>query len=127
MVMHTKKITMALFAIVIASSLIVVSGGLVGSAFAAKKKVKQDDAYGTVPTISTDKDKSSLPAVLREDNKSNSPKSQSANAGDSSGASGDTNSVSAKDLKSLSKCQSGAAADGDLTLAEVKGCYSQVF
>ena len=126
MVMHTKKIMMALFAIVIASSLILVSG-LVGSAFAAKKKVKQDDAYGTVPTISTDKDKSSLPAVLREDNKSNSPKSQSANAGDSSGASGDTNGVSTKDLKSLSKCQSGAAADGDLTLAEVKSCYSQVF
>jgi hypothetical protein len=27
----------------------------------------------------------------------------------------------------LSKCQAGAAADGDLTLAEVKDCYSQVF
>ncbi|MFL6422840.1 MAG: hypothetical protein ACJ71R_04540, partial [Nitrososphaeraceae archaeon] len=26
-----------------------------------------------------------------------------------------------------SKCQSGSAADGDLTLAEVKDCYSQVF
>ena len=120
--MFTNRTTAALFAIAIASSLIVVSG-FVGSAFAAKK-VKQDE-YGTVPAVASDKgkDKSSLPAVLRDD----SPKSQSANAGDSGGATGDTSGISAKDLKSLSKCQSGAAADGDLTLSEVTDCYSQVF
>jgi hypothetical protein len=140
MVMHTKKIMMALFAIVIASSLIVVSS-FVSSAFADTKKVTNPLSYLSFPiTVGGHKSSSPVsqsanggdstdntpPTVLRED-KSNSPMSQSANAGDSSGVSGDTNSVSTKDLKSLSKCQSGAAADGDLTLAEVKGCYSQVF
>jgi hypothetical protein len=72
--------------------------------------------------IGTDEDKSSLPAVLRDD----SPKS-SANAGDSSDTTGHTSGISAKDLKSLSKCESGAAADGDLTQAEVTDCYSKVF
>jgi hypothetical protein len=108
----SRTIMTAIFTIAIASSLIVVSGGLVGSAFAKK-------ASGT---SSTDEDKSSLPAVLRDD----SPKS-SANAGDSSDTTGDTSGISAKDLKSLSKCESGAAADGELTQAEVTDCYSQVF
>jgi hypothetical protein len=108
MVVHTKKITMALFAIVIASSLLVVTS-FVGSAFAAKKKVnkeEEDDTYSTFPTISLGKD--SLRA---------------SSAGDSSGDTGDTSGISAKDLKSLSKCQSSAAADGDLTLAEERECY----
>ncbi len=113
MAMFTKRTTAALFTIAIASSLIVVSGGFVGSAFAKK-------ASGT---SSTDEDNSSLPAVLRDD----SPKSKSTNADDSGGTTGDTSGISAKDLKSLSKCQSGAAADGDLTQAEVTDCYSQVF
>ncbi|MFL6321444.1 MAG: hypothetical protein ACJ72Q_13330 [Nitrososphaeraceae archaeon] len=111
--MFTKRTMAALFTIAIASSLIVVSGGFVGSAFAKK-------ASGT---SSTDEDKSSLPAVLRDD----SPKSKSTNADDSSGSTGDISGSSAKDLKSLSKCQSGAAEDGDLTQAEVTDCYSQVF
>ena len=113
MVMFTKRTTAALFTIAIASSLIVVSGGFVGSAFAKK-------ASGT---SSTDEDKSSLPAVLRDD----SPKSHSANAGDSGGSTGGSSGTSTKDLKSLSKCESGAAADGDLTQAEVRACYHQVF
>jgi hypothetical protein len=121
--MFSNRTVAALFIIAIATSLIVISG-LVGSAFAAKK-AKQDE-YGTVPTVALGKDKSSLPAVLRED-KSSTPESQGANTGDSSGDTGDTSGISAKDLKSLSKCQSSAATDGDLTLAEVKGCYSQVF
>ncbi|MFL6327162.1 MAG: hypothetical protein ACJ72F_02470 [Nitrososphaeraceae archaeon] len=111
--MFTKRTMAALFTIAIASSLIVVSGGFVGSAFAKK-------ASGT---SSTDEDKSSLPAVLRDD----SPKSKSTNADDSSGSTGDISGIPAKDLKSLSKCQSGAAEDGDLTQAEVTDCYSQVF
>ena len=125
----------ALFTIAIASSLIAVSG-FVGSAYAAKKKdnamksESNDNEYGTVPTVSLNKDKKgsdktadSLPAVLRSDD----PKSKSTKADGPSAATGDTTGISAKDLKSLSKCQSGAAADGDLTLAEVKDCYSQVF
>jgi hypothetical protein len=52
----------ALFTIAIATSLVVVSGGFVGSAFAAKKvKTQDDDAYGTVPAVALGKDKSSPP------------------------------------------------------------------
>jgi hypothetical protein len=108
-----RTIMAALFTIAIATSLIVVSGGFEGSAFAKKAS----------DTSSTDEDQSSLPAVLRDD----SAKSKSTNADDSSGSTGDTNGISAKDLKSLSKCQSSAAADGDLTQAEVTDCYRQVF
>ncbi len=133
MVMFTNRtIMVALFTIAIASSLIAVSG-FVGSAYAAKKKdnamksESNDNEYGTVPTVSLDKDKkgsdNSLPAVLRSDD----PKPKSTKADGPSAATGDTTGISAKALKSLSKCQSGAAADGDLTLAEVKDCYSQVF
>jgi hypothetical protein len=43
----------ALFTIAIATSLIVASGGFVGSALA--KKAKQDE-YGTVPTVALGKD-----------------------------------------------------------------------
>ena len=111
--MFTKRTMAALFTIAIASSLVVVSGGFVGSAFAKKAS----------STSSMDEDKSSLPAVLRDD----SPKSKSTNADDSSGSTGDSNGISAKDLKSLSKCQSGAAEDGDLTQAEVTDCYHQLF
>jgi|SRR5215212_10782956 len=123
MAMFTKRTMAALFTIAIASSLIVV-GGFVGSAFAAKK-VKKQDEYGTVPAVALDKakEKSPLPAVLRDD----SPKSHSANAGDSGGSTGGSSGTSTKDLKSLSKCESGAAADGDLTQAEVRACYHQVF
>jgi hypothetical protein len=55
--------------------------------------------------------------------KSDSPKSQRANSGDSNGSLGDTSGLSAKELK---KCQSGAAADGDLTVGKVNDCYSQL-
>jgi hypothetical protein len=119
---HTNKITMALFTIVIASLLLVASG-FVGSAFAAKKKVnKRDDTYSTVPTISLGK--SLAPAVLRND----SPKTHSATAGNPSENTGDiTLDISAKEfLKSLSKCESKAAADGDLTQAEVTNCFHQI-
>jgi hypothetical protein len=132
MVMFTNRtIMVALFTIAIASSLIAVSG-FVGSAYAAKKIAKEDvknsnkNEYGTVPTVSLGTDKKgsdSLPAVLRHDDQ----KSKSTNADGPSAATGGSTGVSAKVLKSLSKCQSGAAADGDLTLAEVKDCYSQVF
>lgn len=126
----------ALFTIAIASSLIAVSG-FVGSAYAATKKEKvkenNENEYGTVPTVSLGKDNKGddstdkLPAVLRSEDSSDDQKSKSTNADGPSAVTGDTTSISAKDLKSLSKCQSGAAADGDLTLAEVKDCYSQVF
>jgi hypothetical protein len=118
-----RTITAALFTIAIATSLIVVSYGLVGSVLA--KKEKQDDGSNMVPTVSSSsgKDTSSPPVVLGED----STKLNGANADDSSGNPGDTSGISGKDLKTLSKCQSGAADDGDLTQAEVTDCYHQAF
>jgi hypothetical protein len=110
MAMFTRRITSALFAIAIASSLITASS-LVGSALAKKER------DGQTNTI-TDPNGTDV---------SSTPKSLSANAGGSSGTTDDTGGVSAKDLKSLSKCQSGAAKDGDLTLADVDDCYGQVF
>jgi hypothetical protein len=109
-----RTIMAALFTIAIASSLIVVSGGLVGSALAKK----------TSGTSSTDEDKSSLPAVLRD----GLPRSHSATAGNPSENTGDISlDISAKEfLKGLSKCESRAAADGDLTQAEVTDCFHQI-
>ena len=111
MLMFTRRTTAALFAIAIALSLIVASGGYVVSAFAVKKNKESDNSITN--SDGTDKPSSST--------------SQNANGGDSIGNTGNSNGVSAKDLKSLSKCQSDAANDGDLTRAEVDDCYSQVF
>jgi|ERR687885_257744 hypothetical protein len=115
MSMLSNRTKAAVFAIAITSSLMIVSGGLVGSVFAKKAShtMAEDDA--------------SLPAVLRPDSKSDPQKTPSADAGDSSGTTADTNGISPKDLKGLSKCESDAAADGDLTQAEVTDCYRQVF
>jgi hypothetical protein len=112
--MFAKRTTAALFAIAIVSSLIVVSSFL-SLAFSAKKEAG-NAAFPTNTMINLDaKDKSS------------SPKSQDTNAGYPSGVTGDTNGLSQKELKKLSKCESGSAADDDLTLGEVKDCYRQVF
>jgi hypothetical protein len=108
--MFTKRITATLFAIAIASSLIVASC-LVGSAFAAKKE----------RSITSDP-KSTIINSDGED-KSSTRKSNTANTGDSSGATGDSNGFSGRELKNLSKCQSAAAADGELTLADLSECY----
>jgi hypothetical protein len=110
MEMFTIRTTAALFTIAIASSLLVVSGGFLGSVLAAAKKVTNEDS--AFKTLSNDKTNSQF---------------QTADAGDSPGSTGDTSGVSAKDLKSLSKCESNAAADGDLTSAEAADCYHQVF
>jgi hypothetical protein len=141
--MFTNRTMAALFTIAVASSSLLVSSGLVGSVFAVMEKVT---TYSMVPIISVGQHKSSssmpqsandvgggdssdntYPAVLRKD-ESSLPMLQSANPdSDSDWTTADTNAVPAKYLKSLSKCQSGAAADGDLTAAEVMDCYHQVF
>jgi hypothetical protein len=110
--MLTKRTTAALFTIAIASSLLVVSGGFVGSTLAAAKKLTNENDDNAFKTFSNDKSTSQL---------------QNAGAGDSTGSTGDTSGVSAKDLKGLSRCESNAAADGDLTSAEAADCYHQVF
>jgi hypothetical protein len=106
--MFSKRTTAALFAIAVASSLIIASG-FVGSAFAAKKE--KDGETNTII----------------DPNGEGMSKSLGTNAGDTNGSPGDaSNSRTTKDLKSLFKCQSGAAKDDDLTLAEVENCYRQV-
>ena len=110
-VMFIKRTTAALFSIAIASSLIVASG-FVDSAFAAKKSQKTDYTY---TTLSDGKDNVSGPRPQVDD------------LGDSGSTPQDSSGISSSDLKKLSKCQSGAAEDGDLTLADVNDCYSQVF
>jgi hypothetical protein len=107
MAMFTKRTMAALFTIAIASSLIIVSGSFVGSVFAKK-------ASGT--------------SSMDEDKSSDSPESHSATAGNPSGTTGDISlDISAnKFLKSLSKCESRAAADGDLTQVEVTDCFHQI-
>ena len=101
-VMPSKRATVALFTIAVASSLLL-SNSFVGSAFAAKKKVyrEDDDFY-----IQTDKD---------------SLKSSRVNTDDLSGDTEDEE----KNLNSrtLSKCEAAATADGHLTLAEQRECY----
>ena len=114
--LNNRTTKAALFAIAIASSLIVASGGIIGSAFAAKKTSQKSDE-GTYIKLSDGKDGVSGP----RSNTANLPNSGTSHQDSNSNG----NSVSKSDLNSLSKCQSGAAADGDLTLSELKHCYTQ--
>jgi hypothetical protein len=115
MAMFATKTTVALIAIVIASSLIFAGGGIIGSGVAAAKKESQKSENDNMYKI-----------LSSSQAKSDSEKSQSINSGDLSGDIGNTNGLSTKELKKLSKCQSSAAEDGDITLGEIKDCYSQL-
>jgi hypothetical protein len=107
MAVFTKTTTAAIIAIAIASSLMFATG-FVGSVFAAKKETD-----GQTNTII-------------DPDKSGSPSTRLVNGDQASPTTGDSSSISKKDLKDLSKCQSGAAEDGDLTSAEAQDCYNQV-
>jgi hypothetical protein len=112
--LNNRRMMSALFAIAVASSLMVASGGIAGSAFAAKKNSQKSDT-----TLPDGKDGVSGPMsnTVNLPNSGTSPQDSNSNG----------NSVSKSDLNSLSKCQSGAAADGDLTVSELKHCYTQAF
>jgi len=112
--LNNRRMMSALFAIAVASSLMVASGGIAGSAFAAKKNSQKSDT-----TLPDGKDGVSGPMsnTVNLPNSGTIPQDSNSNG----------NSVSKSDLNSLSKCQSGAAADGDLTLSELKHCYTQAF
>jgi hypothetical protein len=112
--MYINRTRVSLFAIALASWLIVATG-VIGSGFAADK----DKSPKFMDLKNTMTDGSS-------EEKSSSQKSQDGKTGDHSASSGDNNIISPKSLKNLSKCQTGTAEDGDLTLPEVKECYSQV-
>jgi hypothetical protein len=138
-----RTIMVAAFTIAIALSLIVVSG-FVSSAFADTNKVTNQDLLSTYLSFPIhvgvqkpnspmsqganggDSSDNAPPAVLRKDQPS-SQMSNTANPDRSNSTTANTNSVHKKDLKSLSNCESSAAADGDLTAPEVTDCYHQVF
>ena len=73
--MFTKRTTAALFTIAIASSLLVVSGGFVGSTLAAAKKVTNENNDSSFKTLSNDKTNSQF------------------QTGDAGGSTGDTSGV----------------------------------
>jgi hypothetical protein len=113
--MDINRTKASLFLIALASMLVLATG-VNGSALAAEKdkSTKITDQTSAKPDDSTEE-------------KSSSQESHSGNSGSPSASSENTDMITQKSLKNLSKCQSGAAEDGDLTLPEVKGCYSQVF
>ena len=92
------------------ASLLLVVNSQVGLAYAAKNQVTNTMTLQSSDTGNND-----------------SSNTQSDNSGGPNGSIGDTSGVSAKDLKSLSRCESGAAVDGELSSAEVVDCYHQVF
>jgi hypothetical protein len=103
--------TAAVLTIAIASSLIDRNS----LAFAAKKVVDNE-----VPNTMAQPDDDNI-------NNSNSPKSLNANTDDLNGNTGNNDDIYAKQLKKFSKCLTGVASDGELTLIEVTDCYHQVF
>jgi hypothetical protein len=110
-----RTIMVALFTIAIASSLIGVSG-FVSSAFADTEKATNQDPLSSYLSF----------PIHVGGQKPNSPMSNTTSPDHSDSTTTNNNSVHKKDLKNLSNCESSAAADGDLTAAEVTDCYQQV-
>ena len=110
---------MLLFTMAAASSLVIVSGGFLSSAFAF---TESNDVSRTLKFDG--KNKPGLPALFG----GGIPTSPSMTADKPSTTTGDIPlDISAKQfVKSLSKCESKAAADGDLTQAEVTDCFHQI-
>ena len=136
---------MALLTIVIASSVIGVSGH-VNSAFAdTKKETSQNLSLPITVGVhdanrggdDSSNDDGPPPSVLHKDRSSflmshtddSSPPAVRRNGGaeDSDWTTADNNTVPEKYMKGLSNCESGAAADGHLKLAEIMDCFHKVF
>ena len=100
----------AFFIIAVASSIVAVSA-VMGSAYAVKKIVGD--------TVSN-------PMVQSNDGDNSNPQ-MTTNASDSSRDTGKTNTVSAKALEALLRCELNAATNGHLKLSEVRDCYIQAF
>jgi hypothetical protein len=125
-----RTIMVALFTIAIASSLIGVSG-FVSSAFADTEKATNQDplsSYLSFPIhVGGQKPNSPIPNTTSPDHSdSTTTMSNTTSPDHSDSTTTNNNSVHKKDLKNLSNCESSAAADGDLTAAEVTDCYQQV-
>jgi hypothetical protein len=104
MIMVTNRF--AFFIIATASSIVAVSA-VMGSAYAVKKVV--DDP------------------MVQSNDRDNSNPQMTTNASDSSKDTGKTNTVSAKALEALLRCELNAATNGHLKLSEVRDCYLQAF
>jgi hypothetical protein len=143
----------ALFAIAIALSAITAAVGIVNSAFAdTKKETSQNLSLpitvgvhnanrgghdssnddGPPPAV-LDKHRSSSLMSHTDDSNDNGPppavrrNDESHNIEDSDWTTADNNTVPEKYMKGLSNCESGAAADGHLTLVELMDCFHKVF
>ena len=150
--MSSDGLKMVLLTVVIASSIIGVSG-LVNSAFADTKKESSqnlslpitvgvhnanrggdddssDDDDGPPPAV-LDKDRSSSLMSHTDDSSDDgsSPPAvrRNGDAEDSDWTTADNNTVPEKYMKGLSNCESSAAADGHLKLAEIMDCFHKVF
>jgi hypothetical protein len=150
--MSSDGLKMVLLTIVIASSIIGVSG-LVNSAFAdTKKETSQnlslpitvgvhnanrggDDSSNDdgPPAAVLDKDRSSSLMSHTDDSSDDGPPAavrrdgESHNIEDSDWTTADNNTVPEKYMKGLSNCESSAAADGHLKLTEIMDCFHKVF
>jgi hypothetical protein len=152
--MFANRMKMALLTIVIASSVIGVSG-IVSSAYADTRK-ETNQSYLSLPitvggqseTADDDSgDDGPPPAVLHKDRPSSpmshtdyssdddgpppavlrNEKSHGATSEDSDWTTADNNTIPEKYMKGLSNCETTAAADGHLTLVEIMDCFYQVF
>jgi hypothetical protein len=127
--MFANRMKMALLTIVIASSVIGVSG-IVSSAYADTRK-ETNQSYLSLPitvggqseTADDDSgdDNGPPPAVLHNE------KSHGVISEDSDWTTADNNTIPEKYMKGLSNCETTAAADGHLTLVEIMDCFYQVF
>ena len=100
----------AFFIIATASSIVAVSA-VMGCAYAVKKVVGD--------TVSN-------PMVQSNDGDNSNPQ-MTTNASDSSRDTGKTNTVSAKALEALLRCELNAATNGHPKFSEVRDCYIQAF
>jgi hypothetical protein len=144
----------ALFTIAIALS-VIAPVGIVNSAFAETRK-STIQSYLSLPTTvgeqsenrgdDSGNDDGPPPAVLGKDRPSSlmshsddssndddgpppavSRNNESYNIGDSDWTTADNNTIPERYMKSLSNCESSAAADGHLKLTEIMDCFYRVF
>ena len=116
--MFTKRTTAALFAIALASSLIIASG-FAGFAFAAKK-----GKGNSVTDIMTNSDDSGGDSNNNNNNPPASSDSQTPN--DPTGSIDKTNNPLSEMQSSLLKCLNGNGSGASLNLAKIKRCVGQL-
>src|SRR3569833_2024610 len=115
--MFSKRTTAALFAIALASSLIIASG-FTGFAFAAKKG-KGNSVTNTMTNSDDSGGESNNSPTAPSD-------SQTPNRDDPTGSIDNTNNPQSEKLLSFLKCLNGNGSGPSLNLAKIKSCYGQL-